>query len=131
MHLGSNIAKLLYEMLSPQLNDKYKHIDNKSSYPFQLPVDAGDKIYKSLQLSKRHISQHFAGSWNPYNPCTNSKLSAYRSVCWLDIVRHTFHTLLAPYLQPSAAKALSAVIRGITIMLQRHLSKEDIREMEK
>ncbi|OBZ80884.1 hypothetical protein A0J61_11067 [Choanephora cucurbitarum] len=131
MHLGSNIAKLLYEMLSPRLNDKYKHTNNKSSYPFQLPVDAGDKIYKPLQLSKRHISQHFAGSWNPYNPCTNSKLSAYRSVCWLDIVRHTFHTLLAPYLQSSAAKTLSAVIRDITIMLQRHLSKEDICEMEK
>ncbi|OBZ80406.1 hypothetical protein A0J61_11545, partial [Choanephora cucurbitarum] len=112
-HLSFNITKLVYKMLSFEFNDKYKHVNNKNSYPFQLPAN------------------HFTGSWKPYNLCAKSKLSVYRSVCWLDVLRYNFHTLLAPHLSTPAAAALNNVVCGITLMLQRHLSSDDICDMEK
>ena len=118
-------------MTSPTSNDRYKYHDNKELYPFQIPISAGRNIYKSLELSTCRISQHFKGSWKPYNPSSYTKPSAYHSVCWLDVLRYTFHTLVAPYLASNAAKALAAVIRGITIMLLRNVSHEDIEDMER
>ena len=104
---------------------------NEGSYPFTIPGDAGASIEKSLELSEAHISQHFNGSWVPYNLCSKTKPTAYRSVCWLDMIRYTFHTLVAPYLRDVAPKVLAAIVRGITTTLSRNLDEADIKEMEK
>ena len=118
-------------MLSPSFCEKYMYKGNEGSYPFTIPGDADASIEKLLELSEAHISQHFNGSWVPYNLCSRTKPTAYRSVCWLDMIRYTLHTLVAPYLSDVAAKALAAVVRGITTMLSRNLDEADIKEMEK
>lgn len=104
---------------------------NEERYPFAIPVSAGAAIERSLEISQGYISQHFTGSWIPYNLCAKVKPTAYRSVCWLDMLRYTLHTLVAPYLNDPAAKALAAVVRGLTTMLLRNLDEASIREMEK
>ena len=65
-YLASNVAKLLYEMLSPSFNDKYAYTGNKVDYPFKISSHAGMLIEKSLEISKGHVFD-FLESWNPYN----------------------------------------------------------------
>lgn len=116
-------------MLSPSFNEKYTYTGNEETYPFKIPSHAGMLIEKSLEVSKGHVSG-FLGSWNPYNLRSKTKPSAYRSVCWLDVLRYTFPTLVAPFLSTDAAKALVAVVRGLSIMLQKNLDEDLIKEME-
>ena len=103
-------------MLSPSFNDKYVYSGNEADYPFKIPSHAGMLIEKFLEVSKGHVSG-FLGSWNPYNIRSKKKPSAYRSVCWLDVLRYTFSTLVAPFLPADAANALVAVVRGLSVVM--------------
>ncbi|OBZ80372.1 hypothetical protein A0J61_11579 [Choanephora cucurbitarum] len=84
---------------------------------------------KSLKVSKGHVSG-FLGRWILYNLRSKKKPSAYRSVCWLDVLRYTFSTLVAPFLPADAAKALVALVRELSFMLQKNLDESLIKEME-
>ncbi|KAI9329148.1 hypothetical protein BD770DRAFT_432719 [Pilaira anomala] len=131
MHLYSNIAKELFEMISPKYSESYKFIGNQKEYPFSLPEQAFDDIKKIMKQSRQFISaSSFKSSWLALD-VSNVK-SCYRSADWMDFLVYCIPTTIASQFEDIEVRSsLLNLCPGISLSLQFSITEKNLKEIEK
>lgn len=131
MHLYSNIAKELFEMISPKYCESYKFVGNQKEYPFSLPKQAFDDIKKSMEQSRQFIpASSFKSSWLALD-VSNVK-SCYRSADWMDFLVYCIPTIIVSQFEDVEVRnGLLNLCRGIALSLQFSITENNLKEIEK
>lgn len=132
MHLFTNVAKLIFDMLSPLQNSNFKFKGNEAEYPFLFNHSKyGPLIKLSTDISRKTIPPDFHGSFNGVDLSKKTR-GQYRSVDWLDWLRYILPTLVTPRLyDKEAAEALNSLAYAITIAMQWNITESQVKMIEK
>lgn len=130
LHGISNVAKLLFDLISPRYNTSFKFYGNESIYPFQLSNAKFDCLNTGMQKSRMYIpAGEFQGSFHPVNPLNVKSL--YRSIDWTTWLVFVVPTLAVGLFDDADLRvAILALTRACSISLQWAVSKNDILEIE-
>lgn len=132
MHLFTNVAKLLFDMISPVTNKKFKYNGKESTYPFLFNHSKhGPLIKASVNSSRSSIPPNFHGSFHGVDMSQGTR-GQYRSVDWLDWLRYILPNLITPVLNDRrAAEALDSLVYAITLAMQWKITEKQIKIIEK
>lgn len=131
MHLiGRGISTLVYNLLNPQKNEKFKtcSIVNSANYTFQLSSDNKNifgVIDSRVNNSRVDIPSAFEGTWS-------SSVGISRAVDYLDFLLYIVPTIMIPLIKNDHCKSvLMNLVDGCSIALQWRISAADIVKMRK
>ena len=130
MHLISNVAKQLYNLLTTSNNSKFCPPSCLSKdYPFNLDNSDFTVIQKSMDESRCNIPLAFSGCFKGIN---EKSTNGYRSVDWLDFLMYAVPTLVVPLLHSKSTQdAVSALVRACGVALQWEITEDELQEMNR
>ena len=129
MHMVSNVAKLVYQLLAPTSRKSHRpdHCTDKK-YPFFVDNASLNLIQQGMNKSRANIPLAFSGCFKGINQ--NSTMF-YRSVDWLGFLLYIVPTLVIPILvDKSAQSALLALVRACAVTLQWSVTETETCRIE-
>lgn len=130
LHLFSNVAKMVIDMIMPKYCVDYKYIGNEDKYPFQLSNEAIEKTKIAINSARRQYipSDAFKGSFYGFDP-RNSK-SIYRSVDYIDLLQYQLFIYVPLFENELVRSGLFSLIRGVNLSLQFSIDTTDLKEID-
>jgi hypothetical protein len=127
----SNVAKIIFDVCSPAYNQRYRYEGkNAGEYPFDLKKNDFYGIEKSLNESRKYIGNSFNGSFKGVD--ASGGRGFYRSVDYIDFLTLVTNILIVPLLKSTDCKeALQALVRAITILMQKEITESQLCESER
>ncbi|OBZ80170.1 hypothetical protein A0J61_11781, partial [Choanephora cucurbitarum] len=116
---ASNVAKLLYEMLSPSFNDKCANTGNEADYPFKIPSHAGMLFEKSLEVSKADAAKALVTVVRDLSIMLQKNLDE----SWIKEMENIFEKWFVFLDRAVAAKKLSKTVYRINMHLLSHVGE--------
>lgn len=131
MHMFTNIAKTVFELICSRYNKSYKCAGHEKYYPFEISNSGFTAIQNSVDSSRHLISSSaFKGSFLAANPSNQKFL--FRSSDWIDYLQYIIPSMVCPLLENQQVKdGLSSLVRGISLSLQFTISSDDLIEIER
>ncbi|CEP16627.1 hypothetical protein [Parasitella parasitica] len=130
LHGISNLAKLLFDMVSSRYSTHFKYHGNESDYPFQLSNASSECIKVGMKKSRKYIPT--AAFQSTFKAVDQSNVKGfYRSSDWIAWLIHVVPTLVASQFEDSNIRdAIIASARACALSLQWEVSENDINEIK-
>ncbi|CEP19865.1 hypothetical protein [Parasitella parasitica] len=128
LHSISNLAKLLFDMVSSHYSTHFKYHGNESVYPFQLSNASSECIKLGMKKSRKYIP---TGAFQSTFKAVSNVKGFYRSSDWIAWLIHVVPTLVARQFEDSNIRdAIIGFARACALSLQWDVSKNNINEIK-
>ena len=127
--LCRGMGHLVYNLLHPKTLDKY-YAANPRGNPFDANMSLSQKNFM-IQLGDWITASRLTCP-AAFNYSFDKRTRYYRALDWQDFLLYIVPTLVVPHLvHRGAKKALMSLVNAVSISLQREISSQDLKEMDR